>query len=340
MTNKVYEIAVLGRATWDLHSLNNEGTVGNVTEPRTIVLASGEQTDGISGEMLKHIHARYMWAIEDDKDNFCDVCKKFHPERADGNKQVKNASNAEQAVREAIKCELCDVHGFLVQRPPASRKSTVEFGWAVGIPKVHRSIHIHSRHALHEKRLNVEEEKEPGNWGKEKCSKEKCTTDPSESPLYKVKEKWYCQEHVPGPITPQMIYYRPTRSGIYGVISLFQPWRIGLNNVSFEYAIGDDSRKRRYELVLEAYKAMFLRSEGAMTSTRLPHTENFEGVIVVSKTNTPVPVISPLGEYRAQIKKIKEAVGDIELMEFNDIPDFVQKMKNLQNREPYKVEFE
>ena len=60
----IYEIAILGRIIWDLHSLNNEGTVGNVTEPRTLILADGRQTDGISGEMLKHIHAEYIWALE------------------------------------------------------------------------------------------------------------------------------------------------------------------------------------------------------------------------------------------------------------------------------------
>ncbi|MBO9327173.1 MAG: hypothetical protein J7463_17985, partial [Roseiflexus sp.] len=52
----VFEVAILARVTWDLHSLNNEGTIGNVTEPRTIVLWNGARTDGISGEMMKHIH--------------------------------------------------------------------------------------------------------------------------------------------------------------------------------------------------------------------------------------------------------------------------------------------
>jgi hypothetical protein len=52
----VFEIAILARVKWDLHSLNNEGTIGNVTEPRTIVLWNGTKTDGVSGEMMKHIH--------------------------------------------------------------------------------------------------------------------------------------------------------------------------------------------------------------------------------------------------------------------------------------------
>ena len=335
----IYEIAILGRVTWDLHSLNNEGTVGNVTEPRTIALADGTQTDGISGEMLKHMHAEYMWALESDKSNFCEVCKKFPPERADGS--VKGKNNAEEVVRTALNCELCDVHGFLVQRPTTSRESTVEFGWAVGLPGVQRRIHVHSRHALHEARLV--EEKNPGEWGDDKCSVETCTTKQDESPLYKVKGRWYCEEHIPpGSATPQMIYHRPTRSGIYGIVSVFQPWRIGLNNVNFNYDVDDvGKRKSRYELVLKAYQAMFMRPEGAMTSTRLPHTENFEGAIVVSKTNFPVPVSSPLKDnYKEQVKNIITNIGtgnSISIKEFDDVSGFVKEMKDLLDKNPYLV---
>ena len=350
MENKeeIYEIAILGRVTWNLHSLNNEGTVGNVTEPRTIVLADGTQTDGISGEMLKHMHAENMWKLESDKTKFCPVCQKFRPERAG---YVKG--NIEEGIKEALRCVMCDIHGFLVPRAPnPNRKSTVEFGWAVGIPDIQRSIHVHSRVALHEARLAVEEQKYPGEWGEDKCSWErktekgvvKCTTDPNESVLYKVKGKWYCEEHVPGAATPQMIYHRPTRSGVYGIVSVFQPWRIGLNNINFNYDVSDDEeRKHRYQLALKAYQAMFMRPEGAMTATRLPHIENFEGIIVVSKTNSPVPVISPLkDDYKDQIKKIKIAINvgeNIDILEFNSVSQFIEKIKILLEKRPYKVEF-
>ena len=337
----IYEIAIIGRVIWDLHSLNNEGTVGNVTEPRTLMLADGKQTDGISGEMLKHIHAGYVWALESDKSKFCEACKNFWPERAD--RSIKGKKNAEEVVKAALDCEMCDVHGFLVQRPATSRESTVEFGWAVGIPDVQRSIHVHSRVALHEARLAVEDQKEIGKWGNEKCSKEGCTSTPNDSPLFKVKGKWYCEEHVPGAATPQMLYHRPTRSGVYGVVSVFQPWRIGLNNVNFNYDIDDNAERRhRYELVIKAYQAMFMRTEGAMTSTRLPHTEGFQGVVIISKSNFPVPVISPLrGNYISELKKIKENISEaaLEIKEFKSLSEFIQESKDLLNEEPYRVNF-
>jgi len=338
---EVYEIAILGRIRWNLHSLNNEGTVGNVTEPRnvSIIMPTGEIiiTDGISGEMLKHIHAEKMWELEPDKSKFCEACKQFKPERANGDKEIRKTKTPEEAVEKALeKCELCDIHGFLIEQPTAARSSTVEFSWALGIPQILRDIHTHARHSLHEETLIIEEEKEAGNWEQEKCSVKDCQTDPSESKLYKVKGKWYCEEHLPEKAV-QMVYYRPTRSGDYAIVSVFQPWRIGLNHVSMKY-VKNIKRDERYKLALKAYQAMFMRTEGAMTSTRLPHTLNFSGAIVISKTNLPVPVISPLKEnYKEELTKIKEKFEkELEILEFNSLPEFVEKINLLEERKPFQ----
>ncbi|MGQ9756430.1 MAG: DevR family CRISPR-associated autoregulator, partial [Desulfotomaculales bacterium] len=83
MPDTVFEIAFMLRARWSLHSLNNEGTVGNVTEPRTVVLADGTKTDGVSGEMLKHLHTYNVWLAEPQKNCFCPACQRLQPQRAD-----------------------------------------------------------------------------------------------------------------------------------------------------------------------------------------------------------------------------------------------------------------
>ena len=211
MNEIVYEIGFVGRIRIDAHSLNNEGTVGNVTEPRTIVLATGEKTDGISGEMLKHIHAEALWQLaKDRKTPLCTACDKLSPMRAEANKKL-NGMSVEPALSEALQCSICDVHGFLVQKPTVNRKSTVEFGWAIALPnKFYRDIHVHTRVASGEKERKSGEE---------------------------------------GGVSEQMIYNRPTRSGTYAFISVFQPWRIGLNEIDYTYAIDDKARKDRYELV-------------------------------------------------------------------------------------------
>lgn len=304
--SKVYEVSILGRATWDLHSLNNEGTVGNVTEPRTVVLADGTKTDGISGEMLKHVHTAKMWELEKNKENLCEACKVLEPTRIDRvfqkmKKDERKNYTFEKATEKALKeCSICDLQGFLVQTPTGSRTSTIEFGWALGIPNIYRDIHVHARHALGEK-------------AREKSTKEE-------------------------PETTQMIYHRPTRSGTYAIVSLFQPWRIGLNNVNFEYNIDSNERKRRYELALKAYQAMFLRMDGAMTTTRLPHTEEFEGVIVVSNDNFPAPVISPLKDtYKETVKSVKSQINNLEVIEFDNISDFVRGIEEISGRDLYTI---
>lgn len=312
----IFEIGLMARVTWNLHSLNNEGTVGNVTEPRTVVLASGEKTDGISGEMLKHIHAYNVWLLQEDKTRLCAGCRKFHPQKADVNPSIKKGDKPEDAMGKAIaSCVLCDLHGFLVQRPSVARPSTVEFGWALGIPeKTHRTIHLHARHSMvgrskEEVAKAAEEQKsenESGNQG--------------------------------GQTTAQMIYHRPTRSGTYALISIFQPWRIGLNEVNYDYVIDDSERKSRYCLALNAYKAFLMRTDGAMTSTRLPHVEGIEGIVTISKKNFPVPVVSPLNEnFIAQIEEIVNKEEGLSLMTFSGLAELSALFDELKKEQIFKL---
>jgi len=291
----VYEIGISARLRIDAHSLNNEGTIGNVTEPRTVILADGTKTDGISGEMLKHIHVEALWQLAKvGKVDLCDPCKILSPMKADGNPEVTKKKKVVEALNEALKCAICDVHGFLVQDPTMSRKSTVEFGWALALPEqFQRDIHVHTRVA-------------PGEKGRE------------------AKE-----------VSEQMIYNRPTRSGIYGLVSVFQPWRIGLNEINYNYQIDKKAREERYRLTLDAYKSMMIRLEGAMTTTRLPHFGSFDGVIVTSQKGIPVPVISPLLDgYKEQIKSI---AGSDNVKEFMSLTDYLKALDELKSRSPSEL---
>jgi CRISPR-associated protein Cst2 len=332
----VYEIAILGRVTWNLHSLNNEGNIGNVVEPRTLKLADGTTTDGISGEMLKHIHSSRIWELEADKSRFCPVCRTLEPMRADGNKAVTSHKKGEEeaAITQALTdCVLCDLHGFLVQRPTVHRQSTIEFGWAVGLRgQVYRDIHQHARHAV-------------GFKGEGKTA-----TEPAKSQPELLPEDEAASEVDPGeqaePIatetertTSQMLFSRPTRSGVYAFVTVFQPWRISLNTVNYKYPGGVD-RHARYKLALRAYEAMFLRTDGAMTSTRLPHLENLEGTLLISRVNFPVPVISPLKEgYQDELRKLVAASdARFELKTFSDLSSFVSELHGLQDDVPYALE--
>ena len=304
MSSSLFEIAILGRVVWNLHSLNNEGTVGNVSEPRTVVLADGKKSDGVSGEMLKHIHAQNVWLVAEDKSLLCEPCRTLNPQKADKNPEVlgvkaAKAKVAAESMSVAISsCALCDLHGFLVQRPTIARASTVEFGWAVALRDgYHRDTHLHARHAV-EGRAETTEGQQQG----------------------------------PAEVAGQMIYHRPTRSGTYALVSVFQPWRIGLNEVNYEYVVGVD-RELRYKLAIEAYKATFARTDGAMTSTRLPHVEALEGVVLVSGRNFPVPVLSPLQDgYRENTEKLQKATEGLEVQRFTSLPDLYAIFSELAKR--------
>lgn len=331
-SKQVYEIAILGRVTWNLHSLNNEGTIGNVVEPRTLKLADGTTADGVSGEMLKHIHTVKLWELEVDKTKFCPICQVLEPMRADDPDRGIRGSKMSpgQAMQTAISdCILCDLHGFLIQRPTVARKSVVEFGWAVGVPGMwQREIHTHARHSVRRG-----EEAEPEATGPDEVEALVETSPEGEAP----------SEEAVAPERPrerrQMLYNRPTRSGIYAVVSVFQPWRIGLNTVDYTYPANLD-RQSRYKLALRAYEAMFLRTDGAMTSTRLPHLEGFEGALVISRINFPVPVVSPLkDDYPSELKKLVEASSnEFELKLFDDLSGFITALRELENDAPYALE--
>ncbi|HHY34168.1 MAG TPA: DevR family CRISPR-associated autoregulator [Firmicutes bacterium] len=303
---KVFEVAFMLRVRWDLHSLNNEGIVGNVTEPRTLVLADGSKTDGISGEMLKHLHSYGVWLADPAESDFCPACRRLQPQRADlpeYRRTFAGLSNVD-TVSAAIKnCVLCDLHGFLIQTPPVSRRSTVEFGWAVGIPEVYRDIHTHARHAAAERTAREERGKTRGVQQEE----DRSAID---------------QEEQEEEVSAQMIYHRPTRSGTYAIVSLFQPWRIGLNEIDYQYAIDNASRNKRFHLALQAYKHMFQQTQGAMVSTRLPHVEGMAGVVAISHGNTPVPVLSPLrDDYQKQVEDLARRSSLLNVYPFTSLAE-------------------
>lgn len=311
----VFEIAILARVNWNLHSLNNEGTIGNVTEPRTVVLWDGTKTDGVSGEMMKHIHAYWTWLQAKTATlALCDACKTFQPQRADAAPKGLNRNDNAAAMATALeRCVLCDLHGFLVQRPTIHRQSVVEFGWIVGVPeKFYRDIHVHARHAV-AKRGVAEAEGAP--------SEEQA------------------QEAEQTEVAAQMVYHRPTRSGVYALVTLFQPWRIGLNEVTYTYALDANGQKGRYQLALTAYEWTLKRPDGAMTTTRFPHIEGIEGIVLISRQPVPVPMLSPLREDYLEKLKALAHQQSVDAKEFEDLDELVSILTELRNETPYRIPF-
>jgi hypothetical protein len=92
-------------------------------------------------------------------------------------------------------------------------------------------------------------------------------------------------------------------------------------------------------LALTAYEWTFKRPDGAMTTTRFPHIEGIEGIVLISRQAVPVPMLSPLREdYREKLKTLAEKQG-IEPKEFNDLDELVNILSELQESVPFQMPF-
>jgi CRISPR/Cas system-associated protein Cas7 (RAMP superfamily) len=318
--------------------------------------------------MMKHIHAYWTWlqAIAEKK-GLCNACQNFRPQRADADRQGLQGNNAGAMGVAINRCVLCDLHGFLVQRPTIHRQSVVEFGWVAGVPKkFNRDIHVHARHAVAERgsaagdreqnqkasaEAGAEQSERPegaaGDEEQEQGASAEAGAEQSERPEGAAGDEEQEQgasaeagaeqsERPEG--AAQMVYHRPTRSCVYALVTLFQPWRIGLNEVEYCY-IDDAQRKERYNLALTAYEWTLKRPDGAMTTTRFPHIQGIEGIVLISGQPAPVPMLSPLqDDYREKLQKLAEKQG-VEARKFKDFAELLCILSDLRKKTPFRMPF-
>lgn len=294
-TRKIASISLCGEMTLNLHSLNNEGGEGNqiMTRQLTILDKEGEKytVTGISGDMFKHIHAGHMV-------NYClengialsDYSRKLDPNRISATNLLavnphvgKKESNSSEVVDTILQaCAVCDAHGVLLTDKVGEnkgssntpRKSVIEFAWTVGIPdKNNTETYLHTKLVA-----------DAGEKGSASGSNE-----------------------------GQNIFHRPANYGAYAFVCNIDVYRIGLNDISREYAIGDEERQKRYQAIVQSLLSAVLNPKGAMTSTQKPHITDFKGVVTVSHKLIPAPTVSAINPaYREELETIKENLNKIE----------------------------
>lgn len=140
-------------------------------------------------------------------------------------------------------------------------------------------------------------------------------------------------------------FNRPTNSGKYAIIMNFEVFKLSLNDRTRSYPfVENEERKNRYDLVMKAILSTFLNPQGSMTSQQKPHITDFSGVISVSSKLLPAPTVSALNsDYKSQIEVIKsslnaiEGEGTVETLDFKNLGEFTQKIKELISYEPYKI---
>ncbi len=316
----ISSLSISGKITLNLHSLNNEGGEGNqiITRQVTIVDKEGEThtVNAISGDMFKHIHVGHL--INHSKEHglpLCKNCQIFNPNRLSSGEDLgdflkDNKDYTDSDVVDAI-IELCtvdDTHGVLVTKigntnKNVPRKSIVEYGWTVGVPKL-----TNSESYLHTKFV-------PDSSGKKG----------------------------EGTNEGQNIFHRPANHGVYAFVCSLDIYRIGLNDISRQYAIGEEERTKRYRAVLQSLIHSIIKPNGAMTSTQKPHITDFQGVITTSSKAIPAPTISAINDsYQEEIEKVVFGLNSIEknsitAKRFNGIGELTGLLVDLMDCVPYKI---
>jgi len=312
---QVHSISIVGRLTLDMHSLNNEGGEGNQIFTRQVNIVDGAgnlaYVNAISGDMFKHIQAEHLYVIAKDEGlPLCKGCELFDANRisadSDFEKGLKGKADAKVIDEMIEKCIIDDLEGNLITAANKStpRKSTVEFGWVVGLPDL----------TLTNSYFHV-----------------KYVADPAKGDK-KSKD---------GANIGQNIFHRPASSGIYAVILHLEASRISFNDITKQYPLKVDDRKKRYNALLKSVMFTFLEPNGAMRNTQNPHILGFEGLVTASSGPAPAPTVSPLAEnYDQQIREIAAVLAklgaQIEVKSFGTMAEFASLCEGLMNGvEPY-----
>ncbi|MFH1777543.1 MAG: DevR family CRISPR-associated autoregulator [Candidatus Omnitrophota bacterium] len=324
---KLHSLSISGLITINMHSLNNEGAEGNTTMTRMVEIVDAEgknhTVNAISGDMFKHIQAEHLFM--DAKTNglpLCEGCKNFDANRIRSDeaygkeilsmkefKKAEETNKIDSFVLDKIltKCVIDDCEGIMITgwggSKSLSRKSSVEFGWIIGLPDITRTeSYFHAKY--------VREGKGKGSGSEENLG--------------------------------QNIFHQPASSGQYAVVVNLDLYKVSRNDITLEYVSGV-KRDERIKALLKSVLNTFIKPAGAKRNTQLPHILNFKGVIATSLSTLPAPVMSSLNpDYLEQIKKIAEnlnklASNTIKTNEFTDIAAFSEKMTEIINSvQPYE----
>jgi len=301
-----------------MHSLNNEGGEGNqiLTRQVTIVDKQGEisTVNAVSGDMLKHIQAEHLWQVSHEQNiKLCSACNNFNANRITASGEFvktfdRNTPDSEVLDLLVSSCAIDDLEGILVtnHNKNVPRKSCAEFGWLVALPNNSKTQnYFHVKY---------------------------------------VSDAGSAQGDEEGANIGQNIFHRPANSGIYALVTNFDLFRIGYNDISKKYVINDEARTRRYRAFLQSILYTFIKPKGAMRNTQNPHIVDFQGLISTSSRAIPAPTLSPLNkDYVSEMEKITSSLNTIEndaisIMAFSSLSEFSEKMASLINgSQPYKL---
>ena len=312
-----HSLSISGLLTLDLHALNNEGAEGNTMMTRMVDIIDRKgvkhTVNAVSGDMFKHIFVGHL--LDEAKRSglpLCQGCQTFNPNRIQADTSFMGSFEdgaPDPAVLTATiqKCVIDDCAGILLtgkignKNRSIARKSCVEFGWAVGRP-------------------------------------EATTTD-----------SYFHAKYVPdgrgegsgeGANLGQNIFHRPASSGQYAVVVNVDLYKVGRNDITLQYDLGNDGpaspRSVRATAVLRSLVSALVKPTGAHRNTQNPHVVDFTGVIATSTSSVPAPSISALNpDFQTEVQRIAAALNSmnghpsIEVRSFDSLGDFAGKMADI-----------
>jgi CRISPR-associated protein Cst2 len=285
-------VGISARLDVSAHALNNEGSRNNATIPRQIDVVAGAdviQVNAISGDTTKHAFVNYLRAVIEDRATIgehlpiCEPCQQGDPNRLNADhafqaiakQAAAKVDNAKLLSELILRCAIDDVAGLLVTQGNrnAPRRSTVQFGWQLGVPE-----HVRTGRYTHVKLVPAAP-----------------TAD---------------GEGGDGANLGQNIFTRPASSGSYAFVASCDLDRIGRNDLTLKREISDEAWRARTAAVLTALFHTVAMPGGAQRNTQLPHVHGACGALAVSVAHLPPILFSPLaGDFVDQMARIASAFG-------------------------------
>jgi len=316
----IASLSIACRATLNMHSLNNEGGEGNQIQTRLVDIVGDDgklyTVNAISGDMMRHVVAEHLLRV---------ALVQGLPLSEGARRLDANRINADSVAMAEIKklnsdpkaldyllghCAVTDMMGTLITEGNRAlpRKSVVEFGWVLGLPRLVRTgSYFHVKYSA--------------DRGSEQRSQDR--TDAEQT----------------GANRGQAIFHRPASSGVYAIVCHLELARIGYNDITQRYSVDDAERTRRAQALLDALLYSFLELNGAMRAAQLPHLTALQGVLSTSSGIVPAPLVSPLAggsedveSYRTQAKAIADTLNGqnnstVEVEPFNDLQQFTAQLR-------------
>ncbi|MBO0933003.1 DevR family CRISPR-associated autoregulator [Fibrella aquatilis] len=329
---EIKHLSIVGELTINLASLNNEGTEGSATQPRTAVVVRDKKlytVPAISGDMVKHWHAQHLATIAQErklplctyaegrymnpnrlKGELSDrdwLIKRF-PEAAKWSGDMKGKENSadKRSLENALysllasECVVTDAHGLLlteVDNTGGTKEKPTGFKASVAVPRTGRvqfGIMAGIPEISHIQHYFHAKfvSARSGVQARENASNE-----------------------------GQNIFTRPASSAVFAFVSVIDLAGLGWDDAANAYAVSDEAeRTKRKQAVIDAMSYTLMHQPGANTSQQFPHVMDFQGAIVLSTSRCPAPTVSPL--MNGYQKTLEGLVGNINQMNGNQALSF------------------